>query len=75
MEILGITLDRNKLSCGKVAQKLSALLRISRYLDQGKKVLLYKSMIKSHSNYCELLWMFCSRQSNNLIKFMRMLRN
>ena len=24
-------------------------------------------MIKSQFNYCPLLWMFCSRQSNNLI--------
>ena len=51
----------------KAGQKLSALLRISPYLDQGKKVLLYKSMIKSQFNYCPLVWMFCSRQSNNLI--------
>ena len=29
--------------------------------------LLYKSMIKSQFNYCPLVWMFCSRQSNNLI--------
>ena len=24
-------------------------------------------MMKSHSNCCQLVWMFCSRQSNNLI--------
>ena len=74
MEILGITLDKSmgfnthiKNICRKAGQKLSALLRISPYLDQGKKVLLYKSMIKSQFNYCPLVWMFCSRQSNNLI--------
>ena len=78
VEILGITLDRNmnfhthiKNICRKAGQKLSALLRISPYLDQRKKVLLYKSMIKSQFNYCPLVWMFCSRQSNNLIKFMK----
>ena len=53
--------------CRKAGQKLSALLRISPYLDQRKKVLLYKSMIKSQIIYCPLVWMFCSRQSNNLI--------
>ena len=67
-----ITLDRNsnthiKNICRKAGQKLSALLRISPYLDQGKKILLYKSMIKSQFNYCPLVWMFCSRQPNNLI--------
>ena len=56
VEILGITLDR------KAGQKLSALLRISPYLDQRKKVLLYKSMKKYQFNYCPLVWMFCSRQ-------------
>ena len=73
VEIFGIALDRNmnfptrtKNICRK-GQKLSALLRISLYLNQGKKVLLYKSTIKSQFNYCSLVWMFCSRQSNNVI--------
>ena len=58
VDILGITLDRNmgfnthiKSICRKAGQKLGALLRISPYLDQGKKVLLDKSMIKSQFNY------------------------
>ena len=74
MEILGITLDKSmgfnnhfKYVCRKAGQKLSAQLRISLYLDQGKKVLLYKSVTKSQFNYCPLVWMFCSRQSTNLI--------
>ena len=65
METLGITLDRNmnfhthiKNICRKGGQKLSALLRLTPYLDQGKKVLLYKSMTKSQFNYCPLVWMF-----------------
>ena len=40
---------------------------MSPYLDQGKKVLLYQSNIKSQFNHCPLVWIFCSRQSNNLI--------
>ena len=74
VEILGKILDRSmgfntyiKSICRKADQKLCALLRISPYLDQGKKVLLYKSVIKSQFNYCPLVLMFCSRQSNNLI--------
>ena len=60
VEILGITLNRNfhihiENICGKSGQKLSALLRISPYLGQRKKVLLYKSMIKSQVNYCPLV--------------------
>ena len=73
--ILGIILNRSigfnthiKNICRKAGQKLSALLRISPYLDQRRKVfLLYKSLIKCHFNYCSIVWMFYSRQSNNLI--------
>ena len=32
---------------------------VSSYLDQGRKVLLYKSLIKSQFNYCPLVCMFC----------------
>ena len=74
VEILGITLDRNmnfhthiKNICRKAGKELSALLRINPFLDQRKTVLLCKSMIKSQFNYCPLVWMFCLRQSNNLI--------
>ena len=74
VEILGITLDRNmnfhthiKNISKKAGQKLSALLRISPYLNQRKKVLIYKSMIKSQFNYGPLVLMFCSWQSNNFI--------
>ena len=53
--------------CRKAGQKLSALLRISSNLNMKQEKLLYKSTIKSQFNYCPLVWMFCSRQSNNLI--------
>ena len=36
--------------CRRAGQKLSALLRISSYLDQGKKNLRYRSMLKSKFN-------------------------
>ena len=72
-EILGIRIDNNlnfndhiKSTCRKAGQKLSALLRISSKLNMEKKKVLYKSLIKSQFNYCPLVWMFCSRQFNNL---------
>ena len=74
VEISGITLDRNlnfkrhiKKICRKAGQKLSALLRTSSHINTDKKTLLYKSIIKSQFAYCHLVWMFCFRQSNNLI--------
>ena len=53
--------------CRKAGQKLSALSRISPYLETDKKELLFKSMVKSQFNYCPLVWMFCSRNASNLI--------
>ena len=74
VEILGITLGRNlnlrshiKKLCRKAGQKVSALLRVSSYIDTNKKALLHKSMIKSLFTYCSLAWMFCPRQTNKMI--------
>ena len=42
--------------CRKAGQKLSALSRISPYLQTDKKEeLLFKSMVKSQFNYCPLV--------------------
>ena len=51
----------------KAGQKLKALLRISPYLKNDKKKVIYNTMIQSQLNYCPLVWMFCSRRSNNMI--------
>ena len=74
VQILGIKTDNNlnfnnhiKPICRKVGQKLSTLLIISSNLNMRQKKILYKSMIKSEFSYCPLVWMFRSRQSNNLI--------
>ena len=63
VDILGIKIDRRlffhqhiKSISKKAGQKLSALLRI-----------IYNKMIKSQFNYSPLVWLFCSRKSNNLI--------
>ena len=72
--ISGITIDNKhifdshiKSMCRKTGQKLSAVSRISPHLETHKKELLFKSMVKSQFNYCSLVWMFCSRNANNLI--------
>ena len=74
--ILEIIIDRKltfasliKSICRKVGQKLSALSRISPYLEKNKKELLFKSMVKSQVKYCPwmLIVMFCSRNADNLI--------
>ena len=63
-----LTLDsRIKSICRKAGQKLSGFSRRSPYLEINKKELLFKSMMKSQYSYCPLVWMFCSRNANNLI--------
>ena len=73
-EILGVLTDRKltllqhiKKMCRKAGQKLSALLRLSPYLDTNKRKTIYTTMVKSQLNYCPLVWMFCPRRSSNLI--------
>ena len=53
--------------CKKAVQKLGVLNRISSFLNPGEKKLTSNTVIKSHFSYCPLIWMFCSRKSNNLI--------
>ena len=74
VDILGIKVDRKltfhqhiKEICKKAGQKLSALLRMSPYIDKDKRKIIYNSIIKSQFNYCPLVWMFCLRKSNNLM--------
>ena len=64
VEILGITIGRKLSAKSKAGKELSALLRISSYLEDKKKKVICNTMIKSR---CPLVWMFCSRKSNNLV--------
>ena len=73
-KILGVIID-NKLNfkshiselCKKASQKIAALSRLSSYLHNSEKKLIFNSIIKSQFSYCPLVWMFCSRTSNNMI--------
>ena len=74
-KILGITID-NKLKFKshvknlrkEASQKIWALSRLTNYLnDSEKKQLIFNAIIKSQFSYCPLLWMFCFRQTNNMI--------
>ena len=73
-EILRVNIDRElkfdkhvKHICKKTGNKFNALARVANILNPFQKNTLFKSFIKSQFNYCSLLWMFCSRSSNNLI--------
>ena len=73
-KLLGIVLENtlkfeNHLStqCKKAGQKLSALIRISKFLKFNQKRTLMKAFIEGQFGYCPLLWMFSGKTSNNRI--------
>ena len=53
--------------CKKASQKIESLSRLSSYLHIPEKKLIFNLIIKSQFSYCPLVWMFCSRTSNNMI--------
>ena len=73
-KILSVTID-NKLNfkshiselCKKSSQKIAALSRLSSYLHNSEKKLIFNSIIKSQFSYWPLVWMFCLRTLNNMI--------
>ena len=73
-KILGVIID-NKLRfkshvknlCKKASQKIWALSRLVNYLNDSKKKMTFNALIKSEFSYCPSVWMFCSRQTNNII--------
>ena len=73
-KILRVIID-NKLNfksrmselCKKASQKVSTLSRLSSYLHNSEKNSIFNSIIKSQFSYCPLVWIFCSKTSNNTI--------
>ena len=52
----------------KASQKIWALSRLINYLNNSKKKMIFNALLKSQFSYCPLVWMFCSRQTNNINK-------
>ena len=73
-KILRVIID-NKLNfksrmselCKKASQKVATLSRLSCYLHNSEKNSIFNSIIKSQFSYCPLVWIFCSKTSNNTI--------
>ena len=74
VELLGVTID-NELKfdehllkiCLKANRKLSALTRITKYLDFHKMRVLFKAFFESQFKYCSITWMFHSRKTSKRI--------
>ena len=71
-KLLGIIIDKNlnfndhvlKISL-KAGRKLTALGRISKYLNLDKRKVLLKALIQSQFAYCQIVWMFHDRGIEN----------
>ena len=74
VKLLGLTID-NKLTfnqhittlCRNASSKSKALLRIRHYLSYAQANVLCNAYILSAFTYCPIVWMFCSKKSNNLV--------
>ena len=71
VELLGITIDNNltftenvTILCKKGNQKLHALARIAKYLNENKLKIIMKTFIQCQINYFPLVWMFHNRTIN-----------
>ena len=67
VKLLGITIDENlsfsihtQEICKKAGIQLSALRRLSFYLDSKAKLDLFRTFILSHFQYCSAVWYHCS---------------
>ena len=70
-KLLGILIDRDLKfdeyilsQCKKAGKKLTALIRISKFMTFGQRRNIMKAFIESQFGYCPLVWMFCGRQTN-----------
>ena len=65
IKVLGVTLDNRlkfdkhgSILCMKASKQINALKRISKYLDENCRILIFKSFISSKFNYCPVSWIF-----------------
>ena len=70
-KLLGVTFD-NQLNfnyhiskiCKTASNKLHALAKVSHYMDEDKRRILFNSYFSSQFNYCPLIWMNHSKSIN-----------
>ena len=78
MKLLGVELDyqlnlNEQVSgiCQKVAKHLNVLQRISKFLSEETRLLVFKSFISSNFCYCPVVWHFCSKTNTEKLEKLR----
>ena len=70
INVLGIKLDC-KLSFNahiadiakRASKQINILKRLSKFLDEGSRMSVYKTFISANFNYCPVTWIFCGRKN------------
>ena len=76
-KILGIIIDNkltSKVMLKKSSQNIQDLARLSRYLNDAPKSLIFKSVIRSQISYWPKVWMVCSTQTNIMTNKLHLVR-
>ena len=70
IKVLGVTLDSRlnfdshiSSMCKKASRQINILKRLSKYLDQNSRIIVYKSFVSSNFNYCPVAWIFCGKRN------------
>ena len=70
IRVLGVTLDDHLKFDAHItnvyiaaSRQINALKRLSKFLNERSRVLIYRSFITSNFNYCPVTWMFCGRKN------------
>ena len=71
-KVLGVIIklrykSHGKNLCKKASQKIWALSRLTNFLNDSEKKMIFNILIKSQFSYCPSVWMFYSGQTNNMI--------
>ena len=54
--------------CKKASRQVNALKRISKFLTQDSRKLIYRSFIAANFNYCPISWMFCGNKNTSMLE-------
>lgn len=54
--------------CQKVSKQLNVLQRISKFLSEETRLIVFKSFIRSNFNYCPVIWHFCSKANTEKLE-------
>ena len=75
VKLLGVELDyqlnfNDQVSriCQKVSTQLNVLQRISKFLTEDTRLLVFKSFIRSNFSYCPIVWHFCSKTNTEKLE-------